>query len=60
MAVDRSAWSCPECNAPFDHLTFYLAPDGPYSGCGECGWIEPHGPGIWTAEMIADVLKEER
>ena len=29
MAVDRSAWSCPECNAPFDLLTVYLDPDGP-------------------------------
>lgn len=47
---------CPKCNASFDRLTVYLDPDGPYYGCGECGWIEPHGPGIWTVEKIAHVL----
>jgi hypothetical protein len=52
----RESLCCPECDAPFDLLILYLDPDGPYYGCGECGWIEPHGPGVWTAEKIADVL----
>jgi uncharacterized Zn finger protein len=51
---------CPDCSASFEMLTLYLDSTGPFYGCDECGWIEPHGPGVWTAEMVMRLLKEEQ
>jgi uncharacterized Zn finger protein len=52
---------CPGCSAPFEVLTLYIDPTGPFYGCEECGWVEPHGP-AWTTETLMRLFqtKEER
>jgi len=59
MSNPGEGMQCPECSAPFEVLTLYLDPSGPFYGCDECGWIEPHGPGVWTAEEILHVVEEK-
>jgi rubredoxin len=48
---------CPQCSAsPLHGLTLYIDPTGPFHGCEECGWVEPHGP-AWTTEMVLRLFK---